>query len=209
VFSPCSQSPPPLTQGILASPSLPRCSRVSSCGEQPPCAPISPFVALVFARLPVGANPHRRWAIPPRSAPFGAPAPALCPQLSPPCRPKCARVFSQSPSALSWLCPRLRRDLTVETSGAATLKTDRPDHAGRWIPDVHPRSGGLGLIRTDLILTARCRSGRSDLPLTRAPATRLGLLVLPQAANAPSPPINARRAPAPARRARICFRSLI
>jgi hypothetical protein len=35
-FSPCSRSPPPSTRGILASPSLPWYSRVSSRGEQSP-----------------------------------------------------------------------------------------------------------------------------------------------------------------------------
>jgi hypothetical protein len=92
------------------------------------------------------------------------PALALCPRLSPPCHPECARVLLQSPRALPWSCPRLRRDLAAGTSGTAALRTGRPDRAGRWIPDVHPRSGGLGLIRTDLILVARCRSSRSDLP---------------------------------------------
>jgi hypothetical protein len=113
-------------------------------------------------------NLRRRWAILSRYVPSGAPAPELCPWLSPPCHPECARVLLQSPRALSWSCSRLRRDLAAGTSGAAALRIGRPDRAGRWIPDVHPRSGGLGLIRTDLISAARCRSGRSDLPLTRA-----------------------------------------
>jgi hypothetical protein len=54
------------------------------------------------------------------------------------------------------------------TSGATSLRLGRPDHAGRWILDVHPRSSGLGLIRIDLISAAHCRSGRSGLSLTYA-----------------------------------------
>ena len=82
------------------------------------------------------------------------------------------------------------------TSSAAALKIGRLDLAGRWILDVPLRSGSLGLIRTDLISAARCRSGRSDLPLTRAPTARPGLSVLSQVAATPSPPVSACRAPA-------------
>jgi hypothetical protein len=140
-----------------------------------PHALISPFVALFFARLLVGASPRRRRATPPRSAPCGAPVPALCPRLSSQCHPECARVLPQSLRPLSWLCPCLQRDLAVETSGAAAIRTGRPNRVGRWISDVHSRSGGLGLIRADLILVVCCRSSRSDFPLTCAPAAGPGL----------------------------------
>jgi hypothetical protein len=86
-------APPPSTQGVPASPLLPRCSRVSSRGEQPPCASISLFIARVFARLLVGVGSRRRWATPPCSVPYGAPAPALCPRFSSPCHHERARVF--------------------------------------------------------------------------------------------------------------------
>jgi hypothetical protein len=123
------------------------------------------------------------------------PSPVLCPRLSPPCHPECARVLPRSPRAFPWSCPRLRRDLAAGTSSAAALKNGRLDLTGRWIPDVHSRSGGLGLIRTDLISAARCRSGRSDLPLTSAPTARPSLSVLSQVAGAPTPPVSACRAP--------------
>jgi hypothetical protein len=87
--------------------------------------------------------------------------------------------------------PRLQRDLTVGTSGATALKTGRPNLASRWIPNVHPRSGDLGLIRTNLISAARGRSDRLDLPLTRASAAGPGPSVLPQVSDAPSPTIGA------------------
>jgi hypothetical protein len=131
----------------------------------------------------------------PRFAPSGALAPVLCPRLSPPCRPKCARVLPQPPRALLWPCPRLRRDLAAGTSGTVALKTGCPNLAGRWIPDIHPISGGLGLIRSNLISVARCRSGRLDLPLTRAPAVGPGPSVLPQVTDAPIPVISVRRVP--------------
>jgi hypothetical protein len=73
-------------------------------------------------------------------------------------------VLPQPPRALPWLCPRLWQDLIAEMSGDAALKTSRPDLADHWIPDVHPRSGGLGLIRTDLISAAHRRSSCLDLP---------------------------------------------
>jgi hypothetical protein len=84
----------------------------------------------------------------------------------------------------------------VGTSGAAALKTDRPELAGRWILDVHLRSGGLGLIRTDLISVAHGRYGRLDLPLTCAPTVGTGPSVLPQVTDAPSPHVGAHRASA-------------
>jgi hypothetical protein len=147
-----------------------------------------------FCAIARRSKSTRRWAAPPRSTPSSAPVPVLCPWLSPPCRPECARVLPQPPRALPSSCPRLRRDLAVGMSGTTALKISRPDLAGRWISGIHPRSGGLGLIRTDLISVARCRSDRLDLPLTCAPAAGPGLLVLPQVTDALSSPISARRA---------------
>jgi hypothetical protein len=43
------EAPPPSTRGVPPSSPLTRCSSVSSRGEQPACAPISLFTALVFA----------------------------------------------------------------------------------------------------------------------------------------------------------------
>jgi hypothetical protein len=98
---------------------------VSSRGEQPPCASISLFIALVFARLLIGVGPRRRWATPPCSVPYGAPAPALCPRFSSPCRPERARVFPQAPRAPPWSSPRLMRDLAVRSSDTTIPKTGR------------------------------------------------------------------------------------
>jgi hypothetical protein len=98
-------APPPSTRGVPASPPLLRCSSVSSRGEQTPCAHISLFIALFFARFIAGVDSHRRWATPPRSAPSGAPVPALCPRSCSPCRPEHARVLPQVPRALPWSLP--------------------------------------------------------------------------------------------------------
>jgi hypothetical protein len=71
---------------------------------------------------------------------------------------------------------------------------------GCWILGVHPRFGGLDLIRADMISALRSRSGRSPLsPPTRAPAAGSGLSAPPWFADARSPPTSAHRAPAPAR----------
>jgi hypothetical protein len=123
-------APPPSTRGVPASPLLPRCSSVSSRGEQPPCDPISLITALVFARLLAGVGPHRRWATPPCFAPFGATAPALCPQSSLPCCPDVPEYFPKSLEPRRGRPPRLRRDLTTRSSGATAPKT------GRWPLDL-------------------------------------------------------------------------
>jgi hypothetical protein len=77
------RAPPLSIRGVPASPSLPRCSSVSSRGEQPPCAPISLFTALVFARLLAGVGLLHRWATPPCSAPSGVVVPTVEFAMSP------------------------------------------------------------------------------------------------------------------------------
>jgi hypothetical protein len=176
-----------------------RCSSVFSRGEQPPRAPISLFITLVFTRLLAGVDLRRHWATPLRSAPSGAPrqrcahsrvrnvalnAPESFPKSLEPCRGR---------------SPRLRRDLAARSSGAAALKTGRPNHAGRWISDIQPRSGGQELIRTDLTSTVRCKSIRPDPLPSPALCAGPGPLDLPPVAGTPSPPVSARRASARAR----------
>jgi hypothetical protein len=140
------------------SPPLLRDSSVSSQGEQPPLAPISLFIALVFARLLAEVDSHHRGTIPPCSASSGASALALCPQSCSLDCPECVRVLPLVPRALSWPFPsspaRSRREVE---------RRRHPDHAGQWISDVHPRSSGYDLIRTNLILIVRCKSSRPDL----------------------------------------------
>jgi hypothetical protein len=62
----------------------------------------------------------------------------------------------------------------IPSRGRAAPPHPRPI-AGRWISGVRPRSGGLDLIRTDLISTVRCRSSSSaplpsPAPLLMGPA---------------------------------------
>jgi hypothetical protein len=62
--------------------------------------------------------------------------------------------------------PRLRRDPIARSSGTAAPRTRRPNR---------PRSGGLGLIKTDLVATVRCESNcsaplPSPAPLSLGPA---------------------------------------
>jgi hypothetical protein len=78
---------------------------------------------------------------------------------------------------------RLRQGPAARSSGAIAPRTHHPDRAGRRISDVHPRSGGLGLIKTDPIATVRCESNcsaplPSPVPLSLGPACQpyLGLL---------------------------------
>jgi hypothetical protein len=92
--------------------------------------------------------------------------------------------------------PRLRRALATGLSGATALMSG-------------PRLLDLG--RPSEIWRFRFNQSRSDLspsiqirpfptlPLTRAPAAGSGLPAPPWFANARSPPVSARRAPAPAR----------
>jgi hypothetical protein len=127
---------PPSTQGVPVSPPFPRCSSVSSRGEQPPCAPVSLFTTLVFTRLLAGVGPRHRWATPPCSAPSMAPAPALCPQSSLPCRHEHTQVFPQAPRAPPWPSPSSparprheveRRHYTHDRSPAVGSRTSIQD----------------------------------------------------------------------------------
>jgi hypothetical protein len=141
--SPCvAGAPPPSTLGILVSPSLLRDSSASSRGEQPLCTPISLFIALVFARLLAGVDLCCHETIPSCSAPSGASALALCPWSCSLDCPKCAEFFPKYLKPCRGCSHRLQRDPAVRSSGTAAPRTRHPDHSGRWILDIHPRSGG-------------------------------------------------------------------
>jgi hypothetical protein len=82
--------------------------------------------------------------------------------------------------------PRLPRDRVAPPRSCPTT--------GCWISGVRPRSGGLDLIGADPIQIWLFPT----LSLTHAPAAGPGLSAPPWFADAPSPPISTRRAPAPA-----------
>jgi hypothetical protein len=65
----------------------------------------------------------------------------LCPRLCSPDCPEYAQVLPQVPRALPWPLPSSLRDPTARSSGTAAPSTSHPDHAGRWISDIHPRYG--------------------------------------------------------------------
>jgi hypothetical protein len=73
---PCSRSPPPSTRDFTASLLSSRCSWVCACGKQPPCASISPFIALVVAQFLTGVSLWHSGTFPPLSMSSSAPSPA-------------------------------------------------------------------------------------------------------------------------------------
>jgi hypothetical protein len=90
--------------------------------------------------------------------------------------------------------PRLRWDPVVRSSGAVASRTRHPECADRRISDVHPRSGDLGLIKTDSIATVRCESNYSALLPSPAPLP-LGLAgqaISPRTADTPGPLVSPR-----------------
>jgi hypothetical protein len=95
--------------------------------------------------------------------------------------------------------PHLRQDLAARSSGAAAHRTGHPDRAGRWISDVHSRSGGQDLIRSDLTSTIQCKPSRPN------PLPSPALYHWPRSVRLPRPrPLSALAHWSVHARARIC-----
>jgi hypothetical protein len=106
-----------------------------------------------------------------------------------------------SPSQCSrpWLCPRFRQNLATEIGGGAVSRPATRLVLADWILSVHPRSGGLGLIRSEVIPTVHSGFERPDPRHRPCSAARPDSQSCLRSLTPPGLPVSARRAFARAR----------
>jgi hypothetical protein len=163
-------APPPLTQDLVVSLPPFKGPGDSPQGNQPTPAPIFPLSALGCARLLTGVELCHGQATSPWTATLQCPCAGLCPWPRSPYSPKPPRALPDAPEPLACPPPHLRRSSTTDMGDATTGDQGALSQDGRSSLDVHLKSDGPDLNRSNLIITVR-----SDSSLTRTAATRLGL----------------------------------
>jgi hypothetical protein len=156
------------------------------------------LISHVLSCRPCDCSPEqvRAAARPPRRRPPLSSAPALvsCPRPCLSCHPEPSYALPSTPVALSVPVPSSPANLRRGSERRHRWRSWNPSRACRWISGVHPRSGGLGLIRLDLISTVCFGSGRSGARPRSCSVAGSSLLVpLTQVAILPVPPMSCAR----------------